>query len=143
MACWICVTNRANFEVVKGKGIWGVTDRYSNKIAEVKSGDTLIFYLMQERSESGDILPTAIGGAFVAKSKVFKDSKKIFKGEVYPNRIRVEPLIVPNTPVLFKPLVQKLSFIKNKQYWSGYFRRAMLKIPERDCKLILGALEKA
>ncbi len=140
MNCWICVTNRANFEVVKREGVWGVADRYKNVIEQVEPGDTLLFYLMQERGERGEVLETAIGGAFQATSRAFRDASRVFRGDLYPHRVRVKPLVVPERPVPFKPLVPRLSFIKNKQKWSGHFRRAMVRIPGEDCALIVETL---
>jgi hypothetical protein len=40
----------------------------------------------------------------------------------------------------FRPLVQKLSFIQNKQAWSVYFRRALKRVPDEDFAVIEGAL---
>nr|MDO8080354.1 EVE domain-containing protein [Candidatus Freyarchaeota archaeon] len=43
MNYWLCLTNAENWEVVKNKKVWGVIDRYKNKISQVKPGDILIF----------------------------------------------------------------------------------------------------
>jgi len=39
-------------------------------------------------------------------------------------------------------LVPKLSFIKNKNCWYGYFRSGLLKIPEEDYELLKSELKR-
>jgi len=61
--------------------------------------------------------------------------------EVFPYRIRLKPAKIFDTPVEFKPLIPKLSFIKNKTMWTGHIRQAMRIIPEEDYKLIMAAVK--
>jgi len=81
---------------------------------------------------------------FEAVSEVFRDTTPIFKAykgaHSFPNRVRLKPIKIAEKLVIFKELVPKLSFIKNKQRWSGYLRRAMLEIPKEDYELIERAL---
>ena len=42
----------------------------------------------------------------------------------------------------FKLLVPKLSFIKNKSYWSGCFRSDPVEISEKDYELLKSKLAK-
>ena len=134
---WLCVTNQANWQVVKERSIWGVSDRYKRRMEELSQGDLLVFY----------VKPKSIAGIFKVVSKPFVDRKRIFSSEgfrpdeVFPNRVRLEPILVPAEPAPFEPLVPKLKFIKNKLRWTGHLRGAMRPIPEEDYELIKAQLE--
>jgi len=81
-----------------------------------------------------------VGRPYVDKKPIF--SSEGFKaGEVFPHRVRLEPVLVPPEPVPFEPLVPVLKFIKNKVKWTGHLRGAMRPIPEEDYKSIKAALE--
>jgi len=129
---WLCVTNEENWRVVKKRLVWGVSGRYRAKMESVEIGDFLIFY----------VKPLRIGGIFVAASEPFTSTEKVFSSEgfsekeVFPYRVRLKPLIVPDKPVDFKPLIPKLKFITNKEMWTGHLRGAMRTIPEEDFNLI-------
>jgi len=131
MAYWICVTNEENWEIIKTKNVWGVTERRKNTLMNVKPGDLLIFY----------VAPKRIGGVFRVVSKPYIDREPIFfpvksRDEVFEYRVRIEPALLPKEPIDFKPLVKKLSFIKNKERWSAPLRRAMFKISREDYEII-------
>ncbi len=136
MSYWIFVTNEQNWKVVKEKNVWGLPKGRENSIKRVKKGDKAFIYLMQEATKDRTI-PTRIVGLFEVESDPFTSSERIFKDRLYPNRVRLKPILVLERKYLeFKPLVPKLSFIKNKLRWSGYFRSGLVKIPERDYNLI-------
>ena len=139
MAYWICVTTEVNWNVVKEKNVWGVGERFKSAIQKVKPGDKLIFYVMQTKKNK-DVIPSRITGIFEAASEPYKESTKIFKPygteQTFPYRVKLKPIKIFEKPINFKKLVPKLSFIKNKQKWTGSLRRAMIEIPEKDYKTI-------
>jgi predicted RNA-binding protein len=53
----------------------------------------------------------------------------------------LKPILVPERPLEFKPLVPRLSFIRNKERWSAYLRRGIVEIPEEDYMLIRREME--
>jgi predicted RNA-binding protein len=139
MKFWLCITNEENWEVIKEKNVWGVEERHRNAIAAVKPGDRLLIYVMSTKKEK-ETLPPRIVAAYEAASGVLRDSERIFKGKLYPLRIRLKPLAVFPRPVDFRELVPKLGFIKNKKGWVGHIRgKAMREIPEVDFETILKA----
>ena len=133
---WLCITNDENWKVIKTKHIWGVSERRKNKLESVEIGDYMIFY----------VKPARIGGIFKVASKPYVDKRKIFTysgfsgKEVFPYRVKLEPVTVPEEPVDFKPLVPKLSFLTNKKRWSAPLRTAMKEIPREDFELIRWAI---
>lgn len=36
MRFWLCITNRANWKVIRDKNVWGVPRKHRNTIAKVK-----------------------------------------------------------------------------------------------------------
>jgi predicted RNA-binding protein len=61
--------------------------------------------------------------------------------EVFPLRLKLKRLNLSTQTIAFKPLIPKLSFIKNKKKWGGTLQgNALLKIPEQDYKLITSLL---
>lgn len=146
MTCWLCITNRDNWEVIKKNKIWGVPKRHEKIISRVKPGDKLVIYIKQEQKEK-QILKPKIVGIYEVVSEPFNDSSRIFKSppnrnETYPLRVKIKPLKLGE--IDFKSLVPKLKFITNKKRWSTHlFGKAMRKIPEEDCRLIENLLSSA
>jgi predicted RNA-binding protein len=137
MKYWLCVTNQENWEVIREKNIWGVEERHRNAISKVRPGDKLLIYVMGTKKEN-ETLPPRIVAVYEAVSEVFIDSSRIFKGKVYPLRIRLRPIAVFSRPLDFKELVPKLNFIKNKRIWVGHIRgKAMREIPKGDFETVL------
>ena len=135
---WLCVTNEENWRVVKERLIWGVSDRYKNAMGRVEPGDVLIFY----------VKPKRLGGAFKAASEPFTEKKPVFssegfpRAELFPHRVRLEPLIVPEEPVPIADIIPELGFVKNKEKWTGHFRRAMREIPGEDAETLMLVLKE-
>jgi predicted RNA-binding protein len=137
MKYWLCVTNQENWEVIKERNIWGVEERHRNTISKVKPGDRLLIYVMGTKKDD-ESLSSRIVAVYEAVSEVFIDSSRIFKGKVYPLRIRLRPIAVFSRPLDFRELVPKLSFIKNKRFWVGHIRgKAMREIPKGDFETVL------
>jgi predicted RNA-binding protein len=137
MRYWLCVTNQENWEVIREKNIWGVEERHRNTISKVRPGDKLLIYVMSTKKDN-ESLPPKIVAAYEAISETFTDSSRIFKGKLYPLRIRLRPIAVFSKPLEFRELVPRLSFIKNKRFWVGHIRgKAMREIPKGDFETVL------
>ena len=137
MKYWLCVTNQENWEVIREKNIWGVEERHRNAISKVKPGDRLLIYVMGTKKDD-ESLPPRIVAVYEAVSEVFIDSSRLFKGKLYPLRIRLRPIAVFSKPLDFRGLVPKLGFIKNKRMWVGHIRgKAMREIPKGDFETVL------
>ncbi|USH00038.1 EVE domain-containing protein [Thermococcus argininiproducens] len=141
MPYWLCITNRENWKIIKNNNIWGVPEkRHKNTLLKVKPKDKVIIYIKQEKDQEGNTLEPKIVAIYEVVSEPFKDSKKVFKApknsnETYPWRIKLK--LIKSGEIEFKPLIPKLSFIKNKKKWSTHlFGKAMREIPEEDYKLI-------
>jgi predicted RNA-binding protein len=135
---WLCITNEKNWKIIREQKVWGIPERYRGLIRKVQKGDFLVFY----------VSPKKITGVFQVASEPFEDWKEIFshegfeKKEIFPHRVRVEPVLLPEKPVEFDHLIPKLKFIISKSKWMGYLRRAMVPIPKEDYDLILSLIAK-
>jgi predicted RNA-binding protein len=134
---WLCVTDEENFGRVRKWRQWGVSEKNRAKMQNVRKGDMLVFY----------VKPNQIAGIFKATSKPFMSEKRIFEptryyGEknVFPNRVRVEPVLLPGKRASFGDLTPKLTFVTNKAEWRAYIRRAMRPISEGDYSIIANSL---
>lgn len=137
MKCWLCATNEENWQVVKKRKIWGVSERNRRQMDEVKVGDMLVFY----------VKPKRIAGVYKVIAKPFVDKEKVFgtagfsEEETFPHRVKLETFALPKEPVSFDNLVPRLDFISNKKKWPGYLRKAMQAIPKGDYEKILTSLK--
>ena len=144
MAYWLCITNEANWNVIKKRNIWGVPERHKNTIAKVKPGDKLVIYLKQEKVND-EIKEPRIVAVYEVISEPFRDSTRIFSskgmrnsGETFPWRVKIKPIKIFDKPIEFKSLIPKLRFITNKKKWTGHLMgKAMREIPEEDFRLII------
>jgi predicted RNA-binding protein len=134
---WLCVTSEENWNVIKDKKVWGVSERNHLKIERTKPGDFFVFYVKRKK----------IGGIFKVIDKPFKDNKNIFDStglsekERFPYRVKLDTVVVSKKLVEIGELIGKLDFIINKKRWQGYFRRAMQLIPEGDFLKILSVVQ--
>jgi predicted RNA-binding protein len=127
------MTNQQNWDVIKERLLWGVSERNRETLETVEIGDTMVFY----------IRPVRIGGIFKAASEPFVSDEMVFpwrgpsEGETFPHRIRIRPVVVPREPLSFRPLIPMMSFITRKRAWGGYLEgRAMRPIPSQDYEKI-------
>jgi predicted RNA-binding protein len=137
MRYWLCVTNQENWEVIKERNIWGVEERHRNTISKVRPRDKLLIYVMGTKKDD-ESLPPRIVAAYEAVSEMFTDSSRIFKGKLYPLRIKLRLIAIFSKPLEFRELAPRLSFIKNKRMWAGHIRgKAMREIPKVDFETVL------
>ncbi len=85
----------------------------------------------------------SILGIFQATTNLWRKEDDIFMDEnqkrknIYPNRIIISKIIEANGIKEFKPLVNRLAFIKNKQRWGlTFWGRSMIEINENDYQII-------
>jgi len=101
---WLCVTSQENWDVIKGKKIWGVSKRYRRKMEKVNVGDFLAFYVKKQ----------GIAGIFKVVSKPFEDNKELFEAkkeeEAFPLRVKLDILVLPKEVIPFETLAKKSKF---------------------------------
>jgi len=125
--------NKDNWRIIRRELIWGASRRFKGRVEKISVGDKIVFY----------VTPASIGGIFEAITPMFEETRKIFASEeVFPCRIKLKPLIVPKEPISFRPLIPRLSFIRDKKRWSAYIRLPVREIPVNDYNVILWYLRR-
>jgi predicted RNA-binding protein len=146
MNYWLFVTTPTNWRITEKKRILGYTERYKNVLSKPQKKDKCLVYIKGRDEHETFSDPTVIG-EYEIVSDLYTDSKPIFspkdaqKNETFPLRLELKCLTPSAKPIAFRPLVPKLSFIKNKKYWGASLQgKAILGIPEQDYKTIVSAL---
>lgn len=133
------MTDPNNWRIICKKNIWGVADYYQKSILRTRPEDKLIIYV------KGGLL----AGIFEVASEPYKNHQQLFqthkvwgKGESFPNRVNLNPLLILTEPIDIRSLLPRLEFIRNKKVWASYFFRAMLLIPQSDYEIIQSAMHE-
>lgn len=145
MNYWLFVTTAKNWKIITKKSIIGFPTRNKSAWSLLKEGDKCLIYIKRERGGE-EFKESLVTGEYQAASATYVDNNRVFgkldtnPGEVYPLRVRLKRLGTLNEPVPFKPIVRKLSFIRNKKSWGSVLQgRSLLNIPEKDYLEIVSA----
>ena len=128
---WIGVVSRSHVEIAVEGGFIQLNHGKKAPLQRLHAGDGLILYSPRTAYPAGEILQ-----AFTAMGEVI--SGEIYQVEMTPDfkpyRVDVKFFECRETPI--RPLIDKLSFIKNKSRWGAAFRFGQVKIPAQDFNLI-------
>jgi len=126
------VGNEDNWQAAKNEGLWAASSKKTMK--DVAKGDKIVAYV------SGWC---AFKGVFRATSGFYQDKTPIFGYErgIYPYRVKITPEILLENPVSIRPLINKLSFIKDAEIWGAYFQQSVRKISREDFEKILSHIK--
>jgi len=126
---WLCVIHSdENWNKVKENLVWGGSDRWRKTVGRVKVNDGLVFYL----SKRGFV------GIFIAASEYFYDETKIWSDEVYPHRIKLASLSIPENPIAPNEFFEHFPQKKLR----AYVRMGVRKIPEDEFLFLKNQLFK-
>lgn len=128
---WIGVASREHVNLGVAGGFSQLCHGKAQPLKRMTVGDWLIYYSPKERFEG--TVPcqkfTAIGKIVGDKTYLFE----MFPGFV-PYRRDVRFLKAADAPI--RPLLEQLSFIKDKSRWGYSFRFGYLEIPKSDFEMI-------
>jgi predicted RNA-binding protein len=128
MNYWILALPRPHIEHCVKIGTFGMRRKYT--LEQVKKDDKVICFATKEAKILG--FGKVVREYYFANDKVFLD-----KNHPYPDRIDFTATLLPSDREIdFKPLVNDLSFVKNKQYWGAHFVSGLCQIPAEDFELI-------
>jgi len=136
MRYWIAVASKEHvMRGVKG-GFCQVCHGKAGPLKQMKAEDWIVYYS-----------PTLIFGekkpcrAFTAIGQVEEGEPYPFQMSVnfIPYRRNVKFLAANEVPI--EPIIEELSFIKDKKKWGFPFRRGCFSIPESDFKLIANKMK--
>jgi len=134
--CWLLITSPENYiRNIQGR-IWG--DENRRRIAQVKPGDLIYFYITR---------PMMVLGAMgVVTRETYEDQPVHWRdGRVYPYRFGFTPMLQPETPVPFRPLVASLDLFGRKadSTWGQRLQASMRSLSPHDCEVLRTALVTA
>ena|SRR5207249_8407399 len=134
-AYWIGVISRSHVQIGVEGGFIQLGHGKKAPLTRLHAGDGLVMYSPRTSYPDGEVLQafTAIGS--IVSGEIYQvEMSRDFKP--YRVDVRFEPC--REAPI--KPLIGKLSFIKNKTSWGAAFRFGQLKIPAGDFALIAEAM---
>jgi hypothetical protein len=132
---WIGVVSRSHVMIgVKG-GFVQLNHGKKAPVQRLKAGDMLAMYSPRESYPDGPVLQafTAIGT--IKSGDVYQVE---MSPEFKPYRVDVKFVSCNDAPI--KPLIERLSFIKNKTHWGAAFRFGYIKVSEQDFAHIANAM---
>jgi hypothetical protein len=104
-------------------------------LQRLRAGDGLVMYSPRTAYPDGEPLQsfTAIGTVTLGE---------IYQVEMAPQfqPFRLDVAFAECRETAIKPLIEELSFIRNKAHWGAAFRYGQLKIPAHDFALIARAM---
>lgn len=132
---WIGVVSRSHVRIGVRGGFIQLNHGKKAPVQRFRAADQLVMYSPRTEYPNGEALQafTAIGT--VVSGEVYQvEMSPDFK----PYRVGVDFRPCAEAPI--KPLLDRLSFIKDKTHWGAAFRFGHLKVPEADFRLIAMAL---
>lgn len=135
MKCWVNTISRDHVRLGVEGGFTQAGHGRAAGLRRLSAGDWLVFYSSKTSLEGGELLQ-----AFTAAGRLADDEP--YKVEMAPGfvpwRRNVEFIDCVETSI--RPLIDSLSFIKDKQHWGYIFRRGLFEIPRRDFHVITRAM---
>lgn len=132
---WIGVVSRSHVQRGVAGSFIQLNHGKRQPVSRLKAGDLLAMY--SPRTEYPDGAPLQ---AFTALGRV--RSGEIYQVEMAPDfkpyRVDVDFIDASEAPI--RPLIERLSFIKDKQHWGAAFRYGQLKVPAEDFACIAAAM---
>lgn len=134
--CAVSVRFPENYEIGLRAAVWGVEEKYRQKLADVKPGDKLVFL---------------VGGEFRSihriESDAYLDRSTLWPpkdGDIFPHRVKIGAAMAVGA-VAASSIFQKISFMIGTQNWggtvqgpNGVFNR---RLTDEDVRLIESLLK--
>lgn len=132
---WIGVVSKAHVQIGVRGGFIQLNHGKKAAVQRLKAGDMLAMYSPRTNYPDGAALQafTAIGT--VVSGEVYQVE---MTPEFKPFRVDVRFHDCHDAPI--KPLIEDLSFIKDKAHWGAAFRFGYLRVPEADFSRIVRAM---
>ncbi len=131
MKFWIGVASYEHVKVGESGGFCQLCHGKEAPLKRMKKGDFIVYY--SSKKQMHDKTPYQM---FTAIGEI--ESNKIYQVQMsenfFPYRKDVKFLKSSQFPI--EPLIESLSFIKNKKYWGYAFKYGHLNIPQDDFLLI-------
>jgi hypothetical protein len=135
---WIGVVSRAHVAIGVQGGFVQLNHGKRAPVQRLRAGDGLAMYSPRESYPDGALLQSFTAIGTVTNGEVYRvEMSAGFK----PYRVDVRFLPCREAPI--RPLLDRLSFIRDKAHWGAAFRFGALKIPAADFAVIAEAMQCA
>jgi len=133
--CWVNTISRDHVRAGVAGGFTQAGHGKASGLKRLSAGDWIVFYSPKTSLRGGEPLQ-----AFTAIGRVADE--ELHQVEMAPGfmpwRRNLEFVACDETPI--RPLIDSLSFIRNKERWGYVFRFGLLEIPCRDFDVIKSAM---
>jgi len=133
---WLCLISPRNWEFTKKNGVYGVWEKWKNRLQQVKKGDVMIFYVVPRRKQ--------IVGMARVSSEPFDDFEtEIWPNELYPHRVQIKILRdITETPLSIYDVIKEMLLFKGKFLGPTLYGKSIIPLSEHDFKVLLKALKR-
>ena len=133
---WIGVASKDHVIIGVEGGFCQLCHGKSNPLKRLTPGDWIVYYSPGTTMNGGEVVQ-----AFTALGQILEGEPYLFDmgGSFVPYRRDVRFVLAQEAQI--RPLIERLSFIKNKQAWGYVFRFGLLEIPELDFQQIAIAMQ--
>jgi len=131
MKYWIIVASKDHVQRGLAGGFIQANHGKAAPLKRMQAGDWVLFYSPKLEYEKPDKLQCFTAIVRVVDEEVYQHD---MGGGFAPFRRKVK--FLPSKDVSIIPLINELTFIKDKTHWGAPFRFGTLQIPEEDFRLI-------
>lgn len=132
---WIGIVSREH--VQRGVQVGYVQLNHGKRapLQRLRAGDGLLMYSPRMSYPDGPPLQCFMAIGVIKTGDIYQvEMSRDFKP------YRVDVTFVPADEVPIKPLIEGLSFIRNKTHWGAAFRFGYIKVPEHDFRRVADAM---
>lgn len=132
---WIGVVSRSHVQRGVQGGFIQLNHGKKAPVQRLKAGDRIALYSPRTAYPDGAPLQAFTALGIVRSGQVYQVE---MAADFKPYRVDVDFVAATEAPI--KPLLQRLSFIKDKTHWGAAFRFGFLRVPEDDFAIVEAAL---
>jgi hypothetical protein len=133
--CWIAAIAQQDALAGVAGGYAEVGYGKAGPLERMRAGDGFVVYSPRATWPNGEPLQ-----AFTAIGRVCTGIVYRAGGGAGPGPFRIAVEYFPAAPAPIRPLIDALSFIRNKAHWGAAFRFGFIKVPAEDFALLASAM---
>jgi len=133
---WIGVVSRQHVRLGVEGGFIQLNHGKKAPLQRLRAGDGVVMYSPRTAYPEGELLQSFTAIGVVRSGEVYR--VKMAK-DFEPYRVDVNFFKAKEVPI--KPLIEALTFIKDKTHWGAAFRFGHLRVPAEDFMLIAKAMD--
>lgn len=135
MKYWIILASKDHIQRGQAGGFIQANHGKAAPLKRMHAGDWVIFYSPKLEFDKPEKLQCFTAIVRVVGEEIYQQD---MGGGFVPFRLKVQ--FLPSKDVSIQPLIEELTFIKDKTHWGAPFRFGTLQIPEEDFRLIAGKM---